>query len=194
MDPTVCPTTTTATTTYTTSFILNSYSTPSTASNICTRTPNTLSFFFLQRHPTSIPHPIPQYPGWVQRTTQMGTTANDHNIFFWQVMHNVQQQLNNMMAVMSPTPDSWPGNQLILNNKLQHPGTQYKETKAQSTIISELANNENTLPITLTETHLNEKILYTEIQMKNYIEFRADRTLGRKKWGCNNLHQTDRSS
>ena len=28
-----------------------------------------------------------------------------------------------------------PGaNQLILNNQLQHPGTQHKETKAQSTI------------------------------------------------------------
>ena len=48
-------------------------------------------------------------------------------------MHNVQQQLNNMMSVMSPTPA--PGaNQLILNNQLQHPGTKHKETKAQSTI------------------------------------------------------------
>ena len=34
-------------------------------------------------------------------------TANDHNIFLWEVMHNVQQQLNNMMAVTSPTPASW---------------------------------------------------------------------------------------
>ena len=31
-----------------------------------------------------------------QRTTQRGTTMNDHNIFLWEVMHNVQQQLNNM--------------------------------------------------------------------------------------------------
>ena len=38
--------------------------------------------------------------------TQRGTTANDH-IFLWEVMHNVQQQLNNMMSVMSPTPASW---------------------------------------------------------------------------------------
>ena len=42
-----------------------------------------------------------------QQTTQRGTTANDHNIFLWEVMHTVQQQLNNMMAVMSPTPASW---------------------------------------------------------------------------------------
>ena len=34
------------------------------------------------------------------------TPANDHNIFVWEVMPNVQQQLNNMMAVMSPTPAS----------------------------------------------------------------------------------------
>ena len=48
-------------------------------------------------------------------------------------MHNVQQQLNNMIAVMSPTPASW-GKPTFLNNQLQHPGTQHKETKAQSTI------------------------------------------------------------
>ena len=29
--------------------------------------------------------------------TQRGTTANDHNIFLWEVMHNVHQQLNNMI-------------------------------------------------------------------------------------------------
>ena len=46
-------------------------------------------------------------------------------------------------------------------------------------MISESANNENTLTITLTETHLNEKILDSEIQMKNYIGFRADRTLSK---------------
>ena len=46
-------------------------------------------------------------------------------------------------------------------------------------LISELANNENTLTITLTERHLNVKILHSEIQMKNYIGFCADRTLGR---------------
>ena len=66
----------------------------------------------------------------------------------------------------------------MLNNKFQHPGTQHKETKAQS-----LANNENTLTITLTETHLNEKILDSEIQMKNCIIFRADRTFGGKNGG-----------
>ena len=67
-----------------------------------------------------------------QRTTQRGTTANDH-ILLWEVMHNVQQQLNNMMRwrVQLQLPGA---NQLILNNQLQHPGTQHKETKAQSTI------------------------------------------------------------
>ena len=41
-----------------------------------------------------------------QQTTQRGTTANDH-IFLWEVMHNVQQQLNNMMSVKRPIPASW---------------------------------------------------------------------------------------
>ena len=36
--------------------ILNPYSIPSSSSNICTRTPNTLSNFSPLRHPTSIPH------------------------------------------------------------------------------------------------------------------------------------------
>ena len=50
-------------------------------------------------------------------------------------------------------------------------------------MISELANNENTLTITLTEQHLNEKILDSEIQMNNYFGSRADRTIGRKNQG-----------
>ena len=50
-------------------------------------------------------------------------------------------------------------------------------------LISELANNENTLTITLTETYLNEKVFGSEIQMKNYIGFLEDRTLGRKNGG-----------
>ena len=65
---------------------------------------------------------------------ERSTTASDHNIFLWEVMHNVQQQLNNMMAVMSSQPQLPGANQLILNNQLQHPGTQHKETNAQSTI------------------------------------------------------------
>ena len=73
-----------------------------------------------------------------------------------------------------------PGaNQLILSNKLQHTETQKKPHNVQL-LKSELANNENTLTITLAETHLNKKILDSEIQMKNYIGFSADRTLGRK--------------
>ena len=50
-------------------------------------------------------------------------------------------------------------------------------------MIYKLANNENTLTITLTETHLNAKILDSEIQMKNYIGFCADRTFGKKNGG-----------
>ena len=64
---------------------------------------------------------------------------------------------------------------------MQHPGKKKQKYKVQ--LISELANNENALTITLTETHLNEKILDSEIQMKNYIGFRADRTLCRKSGG-----------
>ena len=72
-------------------------------------------------------------------------------------------------------------------------GRNTKKQKHNVQLISELANNENTLTITLTETHLNEKILDSEIQMNNYIGFRADRTVGRKM-GSNYLHQSDRSS
>ena len=39
------------------------------------------------------------------------------------------------------------------------------------------------MTITLTETYLHEKILDSEMQMKIYIGFRADRTLGRKNGG-----------
>ena len=62
-------------------------------------------------------------------------------------------------------------------------GLNTKKQKQKVQLISELANNENALAITLTETYLNEKILDSEIQMKNYIGFRADRTLGRKNGG-----------
>ena len=66
----------------------------------------------------------------------------------------------------------------IISCNIQGLNTKKQKHKVQS--ISELSNNENTLTITLTETHLNENILDSEIQMKNYIGFRADRTLGRK--------------
>ena len=39
------------------------------------------------------------------------------------------------------------------------------------------------MTITLTETHLNEKILDSEIRLKNYIGFCADQTLDRKNGG-----------
>ena len=62
-------------------------------------------------------------------------------------------------------------------------GLNTKKQKHNVQLISELANNENTLTITLTETHLNEKILDSVIRMKNYIGFSLDRTLGRKNGG-----------
>ena len=43
-------------------------------------------------------------------------------------------------------------------------GLNAKKQKHKVQLISELANNENTLTITLTETHLTEKILDPEIQ------------------------------
>ena len=80
-----------------------------------------------------------------------------------------------------------PGaNKLILNNQLQHQGLNTKKQKHKVKQISDLGNNENALTITLTETHLDEKILYSEMQMKNYIGFRADRTLSRKNNGVIN--------
>ena len=59
-------------------------------------------------------------------------------------------------------------------------GLNTKKQKHKVQLMSELANNENTLTITLTDTRLNEKILDSKIHMKNYIGFRADRTLGIK--------------
>ena len=53
-------------------------------------------------------------------------------------------------------------------------GLNAKKQQHKEQLISELANNENILTITLTEMHLNEKILDSEIQMKNYIGFCAD--------------------
>ena len=59
--------------------ILNPYSIPSSSLNICTRTPNTLSYFSPHSHPTSIKY-LNTQDGY-QRMTHRGTTANDHNIF-----------------------------------------------------------------------------------------------------------------
>ena len=69
----------------------------------------------------------------------------------------------------------------IISCNIQLLNTKKQKHKVQ--LISELTNNENTLTITLTETHFNEKILDSEIQMKKYIGFRADRTLGGKNEG-----------
>ena len=69
----------------------------------------------------------------------------------------------------------------IISCNIQGLNTKKERHKVQFT--SELANNEYSLTIAFTETHLNEKILDSDIQMKNYIEFRADRTLGIKNGG-----------
>ena len=66
----------------------------------------------------------------------------------------------------------------IINCNIQGLNTKKQMHKVQ--LISKLANNENTLTITLTETHLNEKILDSEVHMKNYLGFRADQTVGKK--------------
>ena len=50
-------------------------------------------------------------------------------------------------------------------------GLNTKKQKHKVQLISELANKENTLTITLTERHLNEKILDSEIQMRNTLDF-----------------------
>ena len=96
----------------------------SSVSNIHTSTPNTLSYFsriFIPPQPHT-PH-INNQDGY-KRTTQRGTTANDHNIFYgkWCTMYN-----NNLITWWQ----WWV--QCILNKQFQHPRTQYKETKAQST-------------------------------------------------------------
>ena len=51
----------------------------------------------------------------------------------------------------------------IISCNIQGLNTMKQKHKVQ--LISELANNENTLTITLTEMHLYEKILDSEIQM-----------------------------
>ena len=51
----------------------------------------------------------------------------------------------------------------IMSCNIQGLNTNKQKHKVQ--LISELANTENTLTITLTETHLNEKTLDSEVQM-----------------------------
>ena len=106
-------------------------------------------------YPTSIPHPTPQYPGWVPANDTKGHNCEWPYFFYgkWCTMYNNNWTTWCRWRVQLQLPGA---NQLIRNNQLQHPGTQHKETKAQSIqLISELANNENTLTITLKETHLN---------------------------------------
>ena len=82
-----------------------------------------------------------------------------------------------MMAVMSPTPCSFQGQtNLILYSIISCniQGLNTKKQKHKVQLIFELPNNEKILTITHTETDLNEKILDSETQMKNYIGFRAD--------------------
>ena len=113
--------------------ILNPYLIPSSSSNICTRTTNTLSYFSPHRHPTSIPHPTPQYPGWV--------TVNDtkgHNCEWPYFFMGSDAQCTTTIEQHDGGDESNSSfleqTNLFSINQLQHPGTQHKETKAQSTI------------------------------------------------------------
>ena len=85
--------------------------------------------------------------------------------------HDVGDESNSSFLWQTNLYSTISCNILGLNTKKQNHKVQ---------LISELANNENTLAIICTEMHLNEKILDSEIQMKNYTGFRTDRTLGRR--------------
>ena len=72
-------------------------------------------------------------------------------------------------------------------------GLNRKKQNHKVQFISELGNNENTLTITLTETHLNEKILDSEINEElHWISCRSN--IRYEKRGSNYLHQSDRNS
>ena len=66
----------------------------------------------------------------------------------------------------------------LLSVAISKDSTQRNKRNIQ--LISQLANNENTLTTTLTEMLLNDKILHSEIQIKNYVWFHADQTLDRR--------------
>ena len=53
--------------------------------------------------------------------------------------------------------------------------------KGKVKLLSEIANTENPLIISLSETHIIEMINDTEILIPNYVPFRTDRLTGRKK-------------
>ena len=92
----------------------------------------------LHLHPKRIILVFPASSSHLNPTPRMGTSERHKGaqlrmtiiLFLWEVMHNVQQQLNNMMAAMSPNPAPRV-NKLIINNQLQHPGTQHKETNTK---------------------------------------------------------------
>ena len=132
-------------------------------------------------HLNSTPHTQDGY----QRTTQRGATANNHNIF---LCAGTDAQCTTPIEHRDGCDESnssflWQINlySFIISCNIQ--GLNKKKQKHNVQLKSELVNTENALTNTLTETHLNEKILDSEIQMKNYIGFRADRTLGRKIGG-----------
>ena len=55
--------------------------------------------------------------------------------------------------------------------------------KGKVKLLSEIANTENPLIISLSETHIIEMINDTEILIPNYVPFRTDRLTGRKRGG-----------
>ena len=112
-----------------------------------------------------------------QRTTQRGTIANDHNIFF---RRSDDQMYNNNWTtwwrwwVQLQLPGAI---QLILNNQLQHPGTQQKEAKAQSTIDIWIGKHWKYIDHNTYRNAFKWKDTWLRDSSE---EFRADRTLGRK--------------
>ena len=64
-------------------------------------------------HNLSYNRPLPMlinisHPAYNRRSPCPLTNSLPHpSPLLWEVIHNLQQQLNNMMAAMSPTPASW---------------------------------------------------------------------------------------
>ena len=135
---------------------------PSSASNICTRTPNTLPFFSPHLLPTSIPYPTPQYSGWVPANDTKGHNCEWQYFFMGSdaqctttiEQHDVGDESNSSFLGQTNLYS-------IISCNIQGLNTKKQKHKVQ--LISELANNENTFTITLTEMHLNEKILDSDV-------------------------------
>ena len=120
--------------------------------------------------------------------TQRGTTANDHNIYFMgsdtQCTTTIEQHYGgdesnssflsqtNLYSIISCNIQGF--------TQMQHSTQRNKSTKYNWYLNWQIMKIH--WPSHL-QTYLNEKILDSEIQMKNYNRFCADRTLGRKHGG-----------